>query len=208
MGENSTATIEGNATGEGLEQSAVNTNGAGNQEGQSNGDVKNTATEGQNTAQNEKMYSAKELQAETDRRVAEAIKTAQAKWNKNYAEKLENEKAEAVRLAKMSAEERAQAEFEKRVQEFDKQKKQYESEKLVFECGKTLAAEGLPIEFADILAGANADETSERVGAFKKAFQAAIEAAVTDRLKGESPRGKQREQNQEPEDAFLKGFGV
>ena len=41
------------------------------------------------------------LQSETDRVATKAIQTSKAKWEKDYTERLEADKAEAVRLAKM-----------------------------------------------------------------------------------------------------------
>ena len=65
--------------------------GTGNQEGQGNSNAE------------PKTYSEQEFNSEVDRRVTEAIKTAQGKWQTEYEEKLKKEKDEAARLAKLSA---------------------------------------------------------------------------------------------------------
>ncbi|MFR0781322.1 MAG: hypothetical protein ACLSH8_17205, partial [Zhenhengia sp.] len=50
-----------------------------------------------------KTYTEQEFQSEIDRRVTQALKTSQEKWEKEYQQKLEAEKQEAERLAKLSA---------------------------------------------------------------------------------------------------------
>ena len=54
-----------------------------------------------------KTYTEEELQkliqSESDKRVTQAMKTAEQKWQREYEKKLEDEKSEAEKLAKMSA---------------------------------------------------------------------------------------------------------
>lgn len=207
MGEE-TVTAGGTNTGEG-----VQTNAGGNLQGQNTvAEPSSNAPNNQNTEQNgsqtERTYTAKELQSETDRRVAEALKTAQAKWTKDYEMKLETEKAEAARLAKLSAEERAKEEFKNEVKQFNADREKYNAERLTFECTRKLAAENLPVEFADMLTGADSESTEKNIEAFKEAFSNAIEAAVTERLKGTPPKTGKQENGNDPDDAFLAGFGI
>lgn len=139
----------------------------------------------------EKTYTQAELdkmlQSETDKRVTEALKTAQEKWSKEYAEKLEDEKKEAERLAKLSAEEREKAKFDKERKEFEDERAQFERERLEMQVAKELANEGLDTEFASILMGADADASMENIKTFKASFDKAVEAAVKARLAGRTP---------------------
>lgn len=139
----------------------------------------------------EKTYTQAELdtmlQSETDRRVTEALKTAKDKWSKEYAEKLENEKKEAERLAKLSAEEREKAKFDKERKAFENERAQFERERLEMQVAKELANEGLDTEFASILMGADADSSMENIKTFKASFDKAVEAAVKARLAGRTP---------------------
>lgn len=139
----------------------------------------------------EKTYTQAELdkmlQSETDKRVTEALKTAQEKWSKEYAEKLENEKKEAERLAKLSAEEREKAKFDKERKEFEDERAQFERDRLEMQVAKELANEGLDTAFASILMGADADSSMENIKTFKARFDKAVEAAVKARLAGRAP---------------------
>lgn len=139
----------------------------------------------------EKTYTQAELdkmlQSETDKRVTEALKTAQEKWSKEYAEKLENEKKEAERLAKLSAEEREKAKFDKERKAFEDERAKFERDRLEMQVAKELANEGLDTEFASILMGADADSSMDNIKTFKASFDKAVEAAVKARLAGKAP---------------------
>lgn len=139
----------------------------------------------------EKTYTQAELdkmlQSETDKRVTEALKTAQEKWSKEYAEKLENEKKEAERLAKLSAAEREKDKFDKERKAFEAERAQFERDRLEMQVAKELTNEGLDAEFASILMGADADSSMENIKTFKASFDKAVEAAVKARLAGRTP---------------------
>lgn len=139
----------------------------------------------------EKTYTQAELdsmlQSETDKRVTEALKTAKDKWSKEYEEKLENEKKEAERLAKLSAEEREKAKFDKERKAFEAERAQFERDRLEMQVAKELANEGLDTEFARILMGADADSSMDNIKTFKASFNKAVEAAVKARLSGRTP---------------------
>lgn len=99
-----------------------------------------------------KTYTDEELQkliqSESDKRVTQAMKTAEQKWQKEYEEKLANEKSEAEKLAKMTADERAQAKFEKEKQEFEEERAKFQRDQLELETVKELGKQGLDIEFS------------------------------------------------------------
>lgn len=150
------------------------------------------AMEKDNQLGQEKTYTQAEfdkaLLAETDKRVNQALENKKAEWEKDYSERLKAEKDEAARLAKMSADERAKAEFDKRVKDFEDREAKHNAERLEFECTKQLAGEKLPVEFASMLTGADAEATKSNIETFKKAFSKAIEDAVTEKLKGTTPK--------------------
>ena len=139
----------------------------------------------------EKTYTQAELdkmlQSETDKRVTEALKTAQEKWSKEYAEKLENEKKEAERLAKLSAEEREKDKFDKERKAFEAERAQFERDRLEMQVAKELTNVGLDASFASVLMGADADASMENIKTFKASFDKAVEAAVKARLAGRTP---------------------
>lgn len=91
---------------------------------------------GASSAPEEKIVTIKEselaklLQAESDRVATKAIQTSKAKWEKEYAEKLEVEKAEAARLAKLSETERKEAELQKMREELEAERRQLKKTEL------------------------------------------------------------------------------
>lgn len=187
MDENMNATVEGQETGPGEETAAVN------QEGQENQETKTYTQEDFDKA----------LQSETDKRVQQALKTAQDKWQKDYEAKVEAEKDEAARLAKMTTEERAKAEAEKEREKFERERKQYQREKLEFETGKQLADRKLSPKFASFLAQNDAETTKANLDAFEQAFSEAVQAGINEKLKGSPPKTGGKTEA----DPFLQGFG-
>ena len=139
-----------------------------------------------------KTYTDEELQkliqSESDKRVTQAMKTAEQKWQKEYDKKLEDEKSEAEKLAKMSAEERAKAEFEKEKKKFDDERAKFNRDRLELETAKELGKQGLDVEFSSFFMGENAESTNENIKLFNEKFDSAVENAATERLKGKTPK--------------------
>lgn len=174
MAENNTATFEGsNGAGGTPPTQATGTN---NQSGQNN-----TQTGGANTA---KTYTEAEFISEVDRRVSQA----QAKWAAELDEKLSSARSEGEKLAKMNADERAKAKFETDKKKFESERAKYEAERLEFEAVKQLSENKLPVSFAKMCVGENAEETKANIEAFKTAWNDALQSAVNDRMRGTTPK--------------------
>lgn len=107
-----------------------------------------------------------------------------AEFDKRSQAKADEAKAEAERVAKLTAEERAAEEKKK----FDADRAAFEHERLENEATKQLAQMGLPVEFASQLIGKDATATLANVQTFGKAFTAAVEKGVNDRIKGTAPK--------------------
>lgn len=103
-----------------------------------------------------------------------------AQWQK----KIEEAKAEAERKAKLTEAEKLAEERK----EFEAMKKQFEYEQRVNSTSKVLASNNLPIEFADFLIAESDEATTQRVDLFKNAFNEALEKALVERLKGNTPK--------------------
>lgn len=149
------------------------------------------ATQGaENKEAMDTTYTEADLQAklkELEDKSKSDLEAAQKKWEKDYNKRLESEKAEAEKLAKLSDEERAKAKFEKEKADFDQRKAEFAKKELEHEVVKQLATEKLDPSFAQFLVGADAESSSENIKNFKAAFNAAVEASVTERLKGNAP---------------------
>ena len=119
-----------------------------------------------------------------------------AQWQK----KTEEAKIEAERKAKLTEAEKLAEERK----EFEAMRKQFEYEKRVNSTSKVLASNNLPVEFADFLIAESDEATTQRVDLFKNAFNEALEKALTERLRGNTP--KTSTVKTQTTDAFLEGF--
>lgn len=129
-----------------------------------------------------KTYTQEEvmqlLQSETDKRVNQALKTQQKKYEKQLS------------LSKLDGDERAKAEKDNRIAELEEQLAQFQIERNKSELKSVLSSRGLSAEFADILA-INDDIAASQANIDKldKLFKAAVKAEVEKRLAGNAPKG-------------------
>ena len=134
-------------------------------------------------------------QAEFDRRVQKAVNTAvtnaQEKWQALTDDKL----SEAEKLAKMTKEEKADYLQKKKEKELSDREAAITRKELMAEAKNTLAEKNLPAGLAEVLNYTDADSCNKSITAVEKAFQAAVEAAVQERLKGGIPPKKAPETN-------------
>jgi hypothetical protein len=129
-----------------------------------------------------KTYTQEEvlalLQSETDKRVSQALKTQQKKYEKQLS------------LSKLDGDERAKAEKDNRIAELEEQLAQFQIEKNRSELKSVLSARGLSAEFADIVAINDDIEASQaNIDKLDKLFKAAVKAEVEKRLAGNAPKG-------------------
>lgn len=156
-------------------------------------DVKNVeSTNTENQVQETQVKSFNELlenkeyQAEYDKKVQKALETSRIKWEKEFTQKLELEKKEAERLAKMSENEKLQ---EKHLL-LENREKELNRKELVYNTKEILAQENLPLEFAENIVGMNstAEDIKESIESFKEKFNNAIELRVKQALSGNTPK--------------------
>ena len=129
-----------------------------------------------------KTYTQEEvlklLQSETDKRVSQALKTQQKKYEKQLS------------LSKLDGEDRAKAEKDNEIAELKEKLAQYEIEKNRSELKSVLSSRGLSAEFADIIAINDDIEASQaNIDKLDKLFKAAVKAEVEKRLAGNTPKG-------------------
>lgn len=138
-----------------------------------------TATETNETA---KTYTQEEvlqlLQSESDKRVAQALKTQQKKYEKQLS------------LSKLDGEERAKAEKDARIAELEEMLRERDIANNKSELKSVLASRGLSAEFADILNITDDIEASQaNIDKLDKLFKNAVKAEVEKRLAGNAPKG-------------------
>jgi hypothetical protein len=144
-----------------------------------NEEVETTTT----TTDEVKTYTQEEvlalLQSESDKRVAQALKTQQKKYEKQLS------------LSKLDGEERVKAEKDARIAELEERLAQMDIERNKSELKSVLSSRGLSAEFADIITITEDIEASqENIDRLDKLFKAAVKAEVEKRLAGGAPQGK------------------
>nr|DAZ12944.1 MAG TPA: Major capsid protein [Caudoviricetes sp.] len=158
----------------------------GGEESGAQGATETSNEQGQQTYTQEEYE--KNLQAETDRRVTDALKTAQAKWQKDMEERIEKARKEAEERAKMSAEEIAKADAEKNAKRIEQERADFEHEKLEFQVERQLADKKYPAGFAKMITAMGADEVENNIKILEEALSAYKKSIVDEITKGKPPK--------------------
>jgi len=131
-----------------------------------------------------------QVQAETDRKVTKALETAKAKWLEEEQAKLK----QAEELAKLSEKERLAKELEIQRNEFEQEKSKFQRERLTLQTEKDLISKDMPAEFAPFVVADTAEQTLININTLQASWQAAIEKAIDDKVKGRTPSGNPQQQ--------------
>ena len=131
-----------------------------------------------------------QVQAETDRKVTKALETARVKW----AEEEQAKVKQAEELAKLSEKERAAKELEIQRTEFEQEKSKFQRERLTLQTEKDLISKDMPAEFAPFVVADTAEQTLININTLQASWQAAIEKAIDDKVKGRTPSGNPQQQ--------------
>ena len=129
-----------------------------------------------------KTYTQEEvlalLQSETDRRVTEALKKQEKKYQKQLS------------LAQLDGDERAKAEKDNRIAELEELVAQMNVEKNRSDLKSTLSARGLSAEFADLInITDDLEESQKKIDTLDKLFKQSVKSEVEKRLANNSPKG-------------------
>lgn len=118
------------------------------------------------------------IQSETDKRVSQALKTQQKKYEKQLS------------LSKLDDNEREKAEKDDRIAELEQLVAQMNTERNRSELKSVLGSRGLSAEFADIIVINDDIESSQaNIDKLDKLFKNAVKAEVEKRIAGNAPRG-------------------
>ena len=151
-----------------------NTNIVNNEE-MNNGGADQGATETKTYTQDEVLAL---IQSEADKRVSQALKTQQKKYEKQLS------------LSKLDGDERAKAEKDNRIAELEEQLAAFTIERNKSELKSVLSSRGLSAEFADIVTITDDIEASQaNIEKLDRLFKAAVKAEVEKRLAGNAPKG-------------------
>ena len=127
-------------------------------------------------------------QAEFDRRVQKAIETAKTNWQ----EIMDNEKSEAEKLAKMNKEQKLEYQAQKAEQEKANALAKLNAYELKEQALKVASEKGLDVSLLNFFdfSTAKADEINTKIDEISIAFNKAVEKAVNERLKEDTPISK------------------
>ena len=118
------------------------------------------------------------IQRESDKRVAQALKTQQRKFEQKLS------------LSQLDGDEREKAEKDQKIKELEEQLAEFQIEKNRSELKSVLSSRGLSAEFADILAISDDIEAAQaNIDKLDKLFKAAVKAEVEKRIGGDVPNG-------------------
>lgn len=148
-----------------------------------NTNTETTATEVTTEVNKEQATFTKEevlklIQSESDKRVSQALATAQKKFDKQLS------------LSKLDENERISAEKDDKIAELQEQLAAFHIERNKSELKSVLSSRGLSAEFADIISITDDIEASQaNIDKLDKLFKAAVKAEVEKRLAGNAPKG-------------------
>ena len=125
----------------------------------------------ENADQDNVMFTKEEvmamIQSESDKRVAQALKTQQRKFEQKLS------------LSKLDGDEREKAEKDQKIKDLEEQLAQFQIEKNRSELKSVLSSRGLSAEFADILAISDDIEAAQaNIDKLDKLFKAAVKSEV------------------------------
>lgn len=131
----------------------------------------------------------KNYQSEFDKRVAKALETSKAKWEEDFKQKLETEKTEAQKIAKMDTEQKLNYQLEqanKKAQEAEARLNAYELKEQAI---KIATEKGLPVGYLDLIdfSKANADNLITSIDALVDVRSKDLETYIKDKVKETSP---------------------
>lgn len=128
--------------------------------------------------EDEKKYS--------DKDVDEILNKKFAKWQ----EKQQKAVDEAKKLAEMNAQQKAEYERDELQKQLDEYKRKDSIAEMTKTARKMLSEEGVGIsdDLLAMMVNTDAEQTKAAIDGFVKAFKDAVESAVKERLRGETPR--------------------
>ena len=120
----------------------------------------------------------KMMESYADKRVAQALKTQQRKFEQKLS------------LSQLDGDEREKAEKDQKIKDLEEQLAQFQIEKNRSELKSVLSSRGLSAEFADILAISDDIEAAQaNIDKLDKLFKAAVKSEVEKRIGGDVPNG-------------------
>lgn len=190
-------------------QNAGANNGNGNN-GAQNGANNGNGDNGQKLSPFDEFLKGDGMQAEFDRRVAKALETQKTKLTATTQEQINTAVQEALKVSKMTKEEQAQHEAQKKADELAKREAAILERELKASAKEKLIADNYPVSLAEIINYTDEDSVNASIEVIEKAFQSSVQTSVDEKLKGGKPMQKAGDNNatleQQIENAMKRGF--
>lgn len=122
------------------------------------------------------------IDSENDKHSNKAIQTAKQKWEADKQQAIEDAKAEALRTANMSAEEKLTEAEKQRLAQIEEREQALLVRELKTQAIDALNEKGLPTDLANVLTYSNEDNLKSHLQALEKAYLASVETGVDKRL--------------------------
>ncbi len=135
-----------------------------------------------------KSYTQEELEAALGEKLTAKLAAEKKRWEKEYQTKWEAAKKEQERLSKLSDDERKKAELDAAQVKLAEKERELKIKELKLEVVEDLTKRNIPVSFLDYLVDTDSEKTLARITNFEKEYKKAIDAAVTERLKGKTPK--------------------
>lgn len=129
----------------------------------------------------------KKIESEADRKLNSALQKKQQEWDNQLQEKINEALKENERLSKLSEKERKDEEITQREKKIAEREAEIARKELKADAIADLADKELPSSFADFLLGDDAEKTLENINNFKTAFDSAVNEAVKEKLRQDTP---------------------
>jgi len=151
-----------------------------------NEDVETTENEKEDEQENT-TFTQSDVDREVSKAVDKALKKRDAKHQEDMQKAIDEALAEKERLSKLSEKERKEEEMTQKEKKLAEKEAEINRRILRSDAVDTLQKKGLPSDFADILLGEDAESTLENINNFKKTFDEAVNAAVKEKLRQDTP---------------------
>lgn len=132
------------------------------------------------------------LQAEGDRRVTQALKTASEKWRRETLRRLERERREAERLVARSLVMCEKEALERYRRDIEEKERALLYKELEIRVLQLLAENKLPLEFTDLLLNGDEEATMRRAELLIRLWRDKLKEAVREAGPGTPVRGEKR----------------
>lgn len=133
-------------------------------------------------------FTRSEVDSQISKAVKNAIEKKQAEWQAQLDEKLAAERKSGEEYAKMTAKEKEDAEYKKRLSALEKREQELNTKQLHSQIESDLKEKSLPVSFASSLVSVGDNEQiKEAISGIKKDFDDAVNAAVKEKLRQDTP---------------------